>query len=270
MTDIQTTDRQGSRIAGLPLFLFSLVAYGLFLACFGLFLSFLGGWGWHEGITGSLPLVRLAPAEGAGLDGIVVGTLANMALVVAFGLQHSLMARKGVKAAMARIFPKGGMRILYVFASSATLIGIMLLWQPLPGTVWHVEGEALRTLMWVGHVFGWVLLMASVFELDFLDFTGLAEGIAALRGQERQTGGEFRTPFLYRFVRHPLMTGLLIGLWCIPTMSTSVFAMVLGFTAYIFIGLVYEERDLVAEFGDTYRAYKLTTPSLFPNPFRKG
>jgi protein-S-isoprenylcysteine O-methyltransferase Ste14 len=269
MTDIKTTDSQASRIAGLMLFLFSLVAYGLFLACFALFLSFLGGWGWHDDFTGTLPVVSLVPQRGGVLDGIVIGSLANIALVVAFGLQHSLMARKRVKAAMARIFPKGGMRILYVFTSSAVLIAMILLWQPLPGTVWHMEGEALRAFMWTGHVFGWVLLMASVLELDFLDFTGLAEGIAALRGQERQTCGEFRTPFLYRFVRHPLMTGLLIGLWCIPTMSTSVFAMVLGFTAYIFIGLVYEERDLVAEFGDAYRAYKLTTPSILPNPFQR-
>lgn len=269
MTDIQTPYEGQGRIAGFTLFLFSLVAYGLFIGCFGLFVSFLGNWGWHEAVTGALPLVSLTPNEHV-LDGIVYAVFINMALIALFGLQHSLMARKSVKAAIARVFPKGGMRILYVFSSSALLIFIMLFWQPLPGVIWHVEGEGLRTLMWAGHVFGWLLLMASTMELDYLDFTGLAEGIAALRGQERQTGGEFRTPFLYRFVRHPLMTGLLIGLWCIPTMTSSVFAMVVGFTAYIFIGLVYEERDLVAEFGDKYRAYKLTTPSLLPNPFRKG
>lgn len=115
--------------------------------------------------------------------------------------------------------------------------------------------------------FGWVLVVLSIFQIGPFDFAGLTQGTAAFRGQVYRPP-TFRTPFLYRIVRHPMMTGLLIGLWVTPHMTAGHLLFAAGMTGYILIGVTLEERALHRAFGESYAKYTQSTPRFFPEPWK--
>src|SRR6185503_12659317 len=81
---------------------------------------------------------------------------------------------------------------------------------------------------------------------------------------------EFRTPLLYRHVRHPLYLGFMLSFWATPRMTAGHLLFALGCSAYILLGIWFEERDLVAQFGDRYRLYRAQVRMLVPLPARKN
>lgn len=245
--------------AGCLLFIFSLVSYALFSAGLILFVAFVGGWANHIYLPVSMPLWQL-PTEN------ISGLLAfNVLLFLVFGAHHSVTARKSAKKRIAAFVGDAGIRIFYVFSSSVLLIAVMLLWQPVSDTAWQIENSAARTAFWLLHGLGWITVVLSTFLLDHFDFTGLRQGWNALTGRlQTPAFTVFRTPFLYRIVRHPLMTGLLLAVWCVPTMTLSGLMLALVMTGYIFVGVKFEEKDLIDEFGDTYRSYMQQTPGVIP------
>jgi protein-S-isoprenylcysteine O-methyltransferase Ste14 len=187
----------------------------------------------------------------------------NAALLGLFALQHSVMARPGFKAVWTRIVPEAVERSTYVLLSSGVLLLLFWQWRPVPEPVWQVEHGAgvllLSALSWMG----WAIVVLSAAMMGHLDLFGLRQ--AYLRFKRREPPADrFRTPGFYRFVRHPLMLGLLIAFWATPVMSVGHLMFAAVSTVYILLVLPLEERDLAVRLGGDYRRYRERVPMLVP------
>lgn len=190
----------------------------------------------------------------------------NVVLLGLFGFQHSLMARPWFKERWTRLVPEPVERSTYVLFSGLALGVLMWGWRPLSGVVWQVDGE-LALFLWVAYLGGWGLLFAAVFMIDMPDLFGLRQVNGFLHGRELEPL-DFQTPLLYRYVRHPIMTGFLIIFWVTPQMTVSRLLFAAVGTAYILVGVTLEQRDLVESFGDQYRSYRSEVPMFVPRPWR--
>jgi protein-S-isoprenylcysteine O-methyltransferase Ste14 len=150
-----------------------------------------------------------------------------------------------------------------VLASAMMMLLLVALWRPIPAAVWRIETPAARAAIVALSLTGWALVLLASFAMDHFELFGLRQVFEAALGRE-PSKPVFRTPFLYRVVRHPLYLGFLIAFWSTPTMSVGHLVFALGMTGYLFIGMHFEERDLVRTFGDEYRAYRQRVPALFP------
>jgi len=232
----------------LLIMLFSLIAYAAFMASFAWFAAF---------------LLSVETIRSTSLDLPVVFAVAlDTGLIALFGLVHSVMARPGFKRLWTRVIPKAAERAAYVFQSSVLLGAIVYYWQPLPGVIWSVEGLPALAL-YALFLAGVALIVLSTFALDHGEFTGLRQAWGQLRGLP-PAEPEFRTPLLYRLVRHPLQLGVTLMVFCRPTMTVDGLLLASAMLAYILVGLYFEERDLVREFGSRYQDYQRRVPKLLP------
>jgi protein-S-isoprenylcysteine O-methyltransferase Ste14 len=151
----------------------------------------------------------------------------------------------------------------------AGLLALLLIWQwrPMPGVIWAIDDSIVTTLIWVLFWAGWLIALIATFLINHFELTGLQQVYAHLRGRT-PTPQSFRTPLLYRIVRHPMQLGATIAFWATPHMTVGHLIFAIGMTAYILIGLHYEERDLVRSFGAQYKAYRAATPKLLPRLWR--
>lgn len=140
---------------------------------------------------------------------------------------------------------------------------MLWLWQPMSAVVWSVANPAGQALLWSLFGFGWLYLVASTFVTNHFDLFGLRQAWLFMRGEDYRPVPFTRT-WMYRYSRHPMMAGILIGLWAIPTMTAAHLAFALGMTLYIAIGMRFEERALTRHFGDTYRQYSREVGRFFP------
>ncbi|QLQ04138.1 MAG: isoprenylcysteine carboxylmethyltransferase family protein [Thiobacillus sp.] len=187
----------------------------------------------------------------------------DLALIAGFGLQHSVMARPGFKAWLTRHVPAHLERSSYLVATTVALCMLIAFWQPVPGSLWTVEGKLLAGTLTGIALGGWGLVLLTTFLISHADLFGLRQIYLHARGLP-YTPVAFKAPLLYRWVRHPMQLGVLIGIWSTPSMTVSHLLLAGGMTAYVLIGLLYEERDLVRQFGERYRAYQRSTPKLIP------
>jgi len=231
--------------------LYSIASYGLFLGAFTYFAVF------SDGILVPRTVDSGTPA------GLAVSVVINLTLILVFGLQHSIMARASFKRALTRVIPPALERSTFVLASSLVLILVMWQWRPLPSVLWHVDNAVAATILWSINAAGWLGVPASSFLIDHFDLFGLKQALHAFR---RTTVGQrgFVTPLVYKYLRHPMMTSLMIGLWVTPHMTTGHALLSAGMTIYILIGVRFEERALVRELGADYERYRTTTPKFFP------
>lgn len=187
----------------------------------------------------------------------------NIALVVFWGSQHSVMADPRFKAVWTRIVPNAVERSTYlIFVALMTAI-LIALWVPLPAVVWDVSGSWIAYAIMGGFVAGWVIVLISTFLIDHFHLFGLRQSWH-IEAADKATQSGFVTPLFYRLVRHPMMTGVLIALWCAPTLTVGRLLFNLAMTVYIIVGTSHEEDSLVAELGDEYEDYRRTTPKLIP------
>jgi protein-S-isoprenylcysteine O-methyltransferase Ste14 len=187
----------------------------------------------------------------------------DVALILLFGVQHSVMARGSFKAWLARVVPEPAVRSIYVLASSMTLALIYLWWQPVPIAIWnHNDGwphTVLVALFWTG----WAMTLASTFLIDHFDLFGLRQVTLFARGVPYMPV-PFKQSWIYKRVRHPLMASFLIAFWATPRMTVGHFVFALGMTIYILVGVWFEERDLVKWHGAAYGDYRKRVPMLLP------
>ena len=188
--------------------------------------------------------------------------LVDLLLLGIFAIQHSIMARPAFKQWWAKFFPVACQRSTYVLLSSLILLLLFWQWRPIPVPVWQIDGIAAWLLISV-YWLGWLIVFASTFMIDHFDLSGLRQAFFALRGAEIP-GQTFKTPLLYKIVRHPLMLGFLLTFWATPKMTAGHLLFAIMTTAYILVGLQFEERDLIAEFGTTYLRYRRRVPMLLP------
>jgi protein-S-isoprenylcysteine O-methyltransferase Ste14 len=199
-----------------------------------------------------------APAQADAATGLAI----NLVLVIAFGLQHSGMARPGFKRAITRFIPAHLERSTYVLVSGIATVGLCHLWQPLGGVIWSIHSEAGLVAIYTVYTLGWALLVMSTFWINHFDLFGLRQVWLNIRGVT-YTHLTFQTPGLYKFIRHPLYVGWFTVMWAAPTMTISHLMFALMVSVYIFMAIQWEEADLTKALPE-YRRYKATTPMLVP------
>ena len=235
---------------------YGVLAYLLFFGVFNYAIMFIGN------------IVVTPSLDSIGDSDLSLALLINIGLLTAFALQHSIMARPAFKRAWTKFIPKPAERSTYVLASTLMLGGIVYFWQPLGGVLWQVTDPVAVSILYGLFAIGWGILFLASFQINHFDLFGLRQVWLYFRGKP-YTQLEFKTPWLYRHMRHPLYVGLMIGLWAAPTMTVAhlVFAMLC--TAYIFVGTRLEEKDLENALPE-YRQYKQEVPMFMPKIGNRG
>lgn len=187
----------------------------------------------------------------------------NSALILLFGIQHSVMARKRFKRWLTAIVPAPIERSTYVLLSSLMLAMVFWLWQPMRFNLWQVEAPWAQALLVGLFWLGWGIALVSTFLINHFELFGLKQPLDHWRAVPPQTP-TFSTPLFYKRVRHPLYLGFLIAFWATPHMTAGHLLFALGMTVYLFIGARFEERDLVATFGERYRRYQKEVGMILP------
>jgi protein-S-isoprenylcysteine O-methyltransferase Ste14 len=186
----------------------------------------------------------------------------DLGLLSLFAVQHSVMARRGFKRLLTRVVPAAAERSTYVLASSVALLLLFWQWRPLGGVIWTIENPAGRALLYGAFGFGWALVLYATFVINHFDLFGLRQSWRGFRGLP-QAELQFVTPFLYRVVRHPLYLGWLLTFWSTPTMTVTHLLFAGVTTAYIFVAIQLEERDLMRAHPE-YVAYRERVPMIIP------
>jgi protein-S-isoprenylcysteine O-methyltransferase Ste14 len=232
------------------IFVYGVICYAVFLATFVYAIGFVSG----VFVPKAMDSVPAAPFGQA----LVI----NICLLGIFAVQHSVMARPAFKRWWTGIIPAPAERSTYVLLSSVALILLFALWEPMGGVVWQVSNQVWRIALHAAAGFGWLLVLASTFFINHFDLFGLRQVWLELRGKS-YTPLKFGTPGLYKVVRHPLYLGWLFAFWCTPVMTAAHLVFALATTAYIFVAIVFEERDLTAMHPE-YRLYQKRVPMIFP------
>jgi protein-S-isoprenylcysteine O-methyltransferase Ste14 len=234
---------------------YGLVAYAAFFVVFVYFIGFV------------MDLFVPVSVDRGPVSGILFASLVNLGLIAAFAVQHTIMARAGFKRWITRYIPEAAERSTFVLLASLILGALCLFWQPIPAIVWQVESPPGAAVLWAICGAGWLLLFVSSYMIDHYDLFGLRQ-VWAQFIEKPPAKAAFVTRGAYKYVRHPLMLGVLMGVWAIPVMTAGHLLLAVGFTVYILIGVWYEERDLVAQLGERYQAYQKSVPKLMPWPKR--
>ncbi len=194
---------------------------------------------------------------------LFTSVLINILLIALFGLQHSIMARQGFKRVWIHVIPEPIERSTYVLAVAAVLFTLYLFWQPIPIIVWSIETLWMQQFIMMLYWIGWLITFSSTFMQNHFDLLGLRQVWRFARGKPQKTA-KFRQRGLYRHIRHPLMLGLLIAFWSTPVMTVGHLIFSAGMSIYIFIGVAFEERDLLRLYGENYRLFREKHPMLIP------
>jgi protein-S-isoprenylcysteine O-methyltransferase Ste14 len=201
-------------------------------------------------------------------SGVGAALAIDVALLLAFGLQHSVMARPAFKRMWTRFVPEPLERSTYVLVSCLVTGLLVWQWRPIEATVWDVQNPIGRGVLWALFVAGWLMVPAVSLMISHFDLFGSRQVWLYFQGREYQSL-PFRTPLLYAHVRHPLYIGWGLAFWATPTMTIGhlLFATVLS--AYMGLATIFEERDLLAHFGEQYEQYRRTVARFVPR-LRRG
>jgi protein-S-isoprenylcysteine O-methyltransferase Ste14 len=229
---------------------YGVACYAVFFATFLYAIAFLGNFLIDNAIDAA-PSSSVAKAIGI-----------DIALLAVFALQHSIMARPAFKRWWTQFVPAPAERSTYVLFSSLALILLFWLWQPIGAVVWQIEHPIGKAALYAGYAFGWGLVLLATFLINHFDLFGLRQSWLYFLGRP-YTEISFRTPGLYKVVRHPLYVGWLFVFWCTPTMTAAHLLFAVMTTAYILIAIQFEERDLTRAFPE-YETYRQRVPALIP------
>ncbi|MCC9606688.1 isoprenylcysteine carboxylmethyltransferase family protein [Blastopirellula sp. JC732] len=228
------------------------------------YVTFLGVFLYSIGFIGNLWVPRTidAPVQLGTASAIAV----NLLLIVAFGIQHSGMARPAFKRWLTQYIPKAAERSLYVMTTNILMIALFLVWQPMPQVVWHATSLPAQVILYTLYGCGWGLIFFSSCLINHFDLFGMRQSWLYFRGVE-YTPLKFQMPVLYRYIRHPLYVGWFLVFWMTPTMSVGHLLFAIGTTVYILAAIPMEERDLVAVHGSDYEEYRRRVRMFIPKIF---
>jgi len=231
--------------------LYGLATYGVFFGTFLYAVGFVTGIGVPKDI-------ETGPSGPAG-----TALFIDVLLLSVFALQHSIMARQSFKRWWTRLVPPPVERSTYVLFASLALILVFWQWRPIPAVVWQIESETVVLALTALSLVGWGMVLFSTCLINHFELFGVQQAIQGFLGRSAQEP-RFRTPVLYKVVRHPIYLGFVIAFWATPLMSVGHLLFAAVTTGYILVGIAFEERDLIRHFGDEYRRYRDAVPMLFP------
>ena len=244
-------DVPGNRMLKFVAFLYGLVAYFTFFGTILYAIGFVMG----MMVPKTIDTGTVAPIPEA--------LIVNLLLMSLFAVQHSVMARKPFKVWWTQYAPKSIERSTYVLFASLTLILLFWQWRPMPTVVWEIANPDVAVTIATLSLGGWVIVFTSTFLINHFELFGLHQVANNLVGRQ-MPAPRFKTPLYYKFVRHPIYLGFIIAFWASPTMTTGHLLFAAVTTAYIFVGILLEERDLIEMFGDDYRRYRKQVSMLLP------
>ncbi|MCK5395514.1 MAG: isoprenylcysteine carboxylmethyltransferase family protein [Gammaproteobacteria bacterium] len=240
----------------LTIMLYSIINYTLGVAALVYLIAFLFNLFVPSSIDIGLEIVTA--------DNAVLAVIINMVLITLFGLQHSVMARPKFKSWLTRFIPEAAERSTFMIATALVVFTLCFLWQPLPTVLWQADNEMTHYTLLVIGLSGWGLVLFSTFLINHFDLFGLRQAWLNLIGK-KYTHLPFKTISLYKYVRHPIMTGVFIGIWFTPVMTIGHLLFATGMSIYILIGVYHEEKDLISAFGSRYQHYIGSTAKFFPS-----
>jgi len=232
-------------------FVYGSTAYLIFLATFLYAIAFVGGF--------LVPTQLDGPSQGSITTALAIDAI----LLAVFALQHSIMARKWFKERWTQIIPWAIERSTFVLCASAALLLLFWQWRPIPVVVWQTDNPQIAAAVTGLSFLGWLIVLTSTFLINHFELFGLHQVASNLTGRS-MTAPRFRTPLYYKFVRHPIYLGFIIAFWAAPTLTIGHLLFAAVTTAYIVVGILLEERDLIDLFGDEYRSYRKRVSMLVP------
>ena len=236
----------------IAIFIYGVFSYLFSFATLFWFILYIGGWNF-------LPyhIDSKAPTS------LGFAILINLSLVILFALQHSIMARQGFKTWITQYIPQSSERSTYVLVSGIFLALIFEYWQSIDGYLWQVQNTSLSALLIALYILGWLFSTIGSFLINHFELFGLQQVYFNLI-HKHEPEASFTEKYFYKFIRHPIQFGTLMGIWFTPDMSYSHLMLSLTFTLYIFIGLHYEEKDLVNTLGEKYSDYQKRVSMILP------
>lgn len=235
----------------LAAFIYGIVCYAIFFATFLYAVGFVTN--------------RFVPKtiDTGGVISAREALIIDVLLLLIFAVQHSVMARRPFKLWLTHWMPTSIERSTYVLCSSLALILLFWLWRPMPTVIWHINNPLLASAAMALSLIGWAIVLVSSFLINHFELFGLHQVANNLAGKG-MPDPKFRTPLFYKLVRHPIYLGFIVAFWATPTMTMGHLLFAVGTTAYILVGIFFEERDLVSLFGDEYRHYQDRVSMLIP------
>jgi protein-S-isoprenylcysteine O-methyltransferase Ste14 len=229
-------------------------------------LLFLGTFAYMAGFVGNFLVPKSIDSRTHG--SIASAVVINLLLLALFAVQHSVMARPAFKKIWTKFVPEPIERSTYVFVAGIVTILLMWQWRGIDIIVWNAESPMLRGFLWSLFAIGWLLVPVASLLINHFDLFGTRQVWLYLRGREYQEL-PFRTPMLYEHMRHPLYVGWMTAFWATPTMTAGHLLFAAVMTGYMCLAVLFEERDLIAHFGQQYREYRRQVPMFMPRWRRK-